>query len=123
MTRDERMVELCAAETSLLESSPKQLFINGGWRDASGGRTFGVEDPATELMLCQVADGNAGDALAALSAAAAAQPRWAATSPRERGELLRRAYEAVIGARDDLALLMTLEQGKPLAEAAGEVTY
>jgi succinate-semialdehyde dehydrogenase/glutarate-semialdehyde dehydrogenase len=111
------------AASRVLAAVPKQLFIDGAWRDAGGGRTFEVVDPATELTLCQVADANPGDALAALGVAAAAQARWANTAPRERGELLRRAYEAVTAARDDLALLLTLEQGKPLAEAAGEVDY
>ena len=110
-------------EARVVEAAPKQLFIGGEWRDASGGRTFVVEDPATEQILCEVADANAGDALAALQFAAAAGPGWAYTAPRERAELLRRAYEATIAARDDLALLMTLEQGKPLPEAKGEVTY
>jgi succinate-semialdehyde dehydrogenase/glutarate-semialdehyde dehydrogenase len=112
-----------AAQARVLAAVPKQLFIDGAWRDASGGRAFEVVDPATELTLCQVADAAPGDALAALSVAAAAQARWAGTAPRERGELLRRAYEAVIAAREDLALLLTLEQGKPLAEAAAEIDY
>ncbi len=112
-----------AAEARVLTDVPKQLFIGGQWRDAGGGRTFAVEDPATEKVLCEVADGNAGDALSALQAAAKAGPGWMYTPPRERAELLRRAYEATIAARDDLALLMTLEQGKPLSEAAAEVTY
>jgi succinate-semialdehyde dehydrogenase/glutarate-semialdehyde dehydrogenase len=107
----------------VLAAAPKQLFIDGTWRDASGGRTLDVVNPATELTLCQVSDAGPGDALAALGCAAAAQRSWAAVAPRERGELLRRAYEAVLAARDDLALLLTLEQGKPLAEAAAEVAY
>jgi succinate-semialdehyde dehydrogenase/glutarate-semialdehyde dehydrogenase len=111
------------AASRVLAAAPKQLFVDGAWRDAGGGRTFQVVDPATELTLCQVADANPGDALAALGVAAAAQARWANTAPRERGELLRRAYEAVIAARDDLALLLTMEQGKPLPEAAAEVDY
>jgi succinate-semialdehyde dehydrogenase/glutarate-semialdehyde dehydrogenase len=110
-------------EARVVEAVPKQLFIGGEWRDASGGARFDVEDPATEQVLCEVADGNAGDALSALQAAAKAGPEFARTPPRERAELLRRAYEATIAARDDLALLMTLEQGKPLSEAKAEVTY
>jgi succinate-semialdehyde dehydrogenase/glutarate-semialdehyde dehydrogenase len=111
------------AVSRVLAAVPKQLFVDGTWRDAAGGRTFEVVDPATELTLCQVADASPGDALAALGVAAAAQARWASTAPRERGELLRRAFEAVTAARDDLALLLTLEQGKPLSEAAAEVDY
>ena len=82
----------------VLEAVPKQLFVGGQWRDAAGKRTFDVVDPATELTLCQVADAGPGDALAALGAAAAAQAGWANSPPRERGELLRRAYEAVLAA-------------------------
>lgn len=111
------------AQARVLDAAPKQLFIDGAWRDAAGGRTLDVVDPATELTLCQVADAGPGDALSALGAAAAVQAKWAGVAPRERGELLRRAYEAMIAARDDLALLLTLEQGKPLSEAAGEVDY
>jgi len=114
---------LSGDEVRVIGAAPRQLFIDGDWRDASGGRTFPVSDPATELTLCQVADGTAGDALAALGSAAAAAARWAAVPPRERGELLRAAYEALTAARDDLALLMTLEQGKPRSEAVAEVAY
>jgi succinate-semialdehyde dehydrogenase/glutarate-semialdehyde dehydrogenase len=112
-----------ARETAVLEAVPKGLFIGGTWRDASGGATFGVEDPATERKLVDVADGTADDARAALDAAAAAQAEWAATAPRERSEILRRAFDLMSERSDDLALLMTLEMGKPLAEAAGEVSY
>ena len=111
------MSDIEVAASRVLQAVPKQLFIDGTWRDAAGGRTFEVVDPATELTLCQVADASPG------GVAAAAQARWASTAPRERGELLRRAYEAVTAARDDLALLLTLEQGKPLPEAVAEVDY
>ncbi|MGQ0632947.1 MAG: NAD-dependent succinate-semialdehyde dehydrogenase [Sporichthyaceae bacterium] len=112
-----------ADEARVLAQVPTGLLINGEWREASGGRTFAVEDPATGAELLQAADANAGDALAALGAAAGAQSNWAATAPRERAEILRTAFEAVIERRDDLALLMTLEHGKPLAESAAEITY
>jgi succinate-semialdehyde dehydrogenase/glutarate-semialdehyde dehydrogenase len=102
---------------------PKQLFIGGEWRDASSGRTFEVEDPATGKALCAVADATPADALAALDAASAAQPAWAACPPRERSEILRRAYELIMSRRQELAVLMTLEMGKPLAESLGEVAY
>src|SRR3954449_5143743 len=95
----------------------------GEGRDASSGAGFGVEDPATEQTLCQVANGTPDDARAALDAAAGAQAEWAATAPRQRGEILRRAFELMTERADDLALLMTLEMGKPLAEAKGEVSY
>ena len=73
-----------AREKAVLDAAPKGLFIGGTWRDASSGATFGVEDPATEQKLVEVADGTADDARAALDAAAAAQADWAATAPRER---------------------------------------
>jgi succinate-semialdehyde dehydrogenase/glutarate-semialdehyde dehydrogenase len=112
-----------AREKAVLDSTPTGLFIGGEWRAASNSARFGVEDPATEETLCEVADGTPDDARAALDAAAGAQALWAATAPRERGEVLRRAYERMNERADDLALLMTLEMGKPLAEAKGEVSY
>jgi succinate-semialdehyde dehydrogenase/glutarate-semialdehyde dehydrogenase len=112
-----------AREKAVVDAAPKGLFIGGTWRDATGGATFGIEDPSTELILCDVANGTPDDARAALDAAAAAQGEWAATAPRDRGEILRRAYEHLTERADDLALLMTLEMGKPLGEAKGEVSY
>ncbi|MGQ0468071.1 MAG: NAD-dependent succinate-semialdehyde dehydrogenase [Sporichthyaceae bacterium] len=117
------MAELAPNEARVVDAAPKQLYIGGEWRDASAGKTFAVEDPSTEQVLCEVADGNPGDALSALQAAAKAGPVWAHTPPRERAEVLRAAYEATVAAKEDLALLMTLEQGKPLSEALAEVTY
>jgi succinate-semialdehyde dehydrogenase/glutarate-semialdehyde dehydrogenase len=110
-------------EQSVVDRVPTGLFIGGGWRDAGGGETFGVEDPATEQEFVRVADGTVDDARAALDAAANAQADWAATAPRERGEILHRAWELMNERKDDLALLMTLEMGKPIAESAGEITY
>jgi succinate-semialdehyde dehydrogenase/glutarate-semialdehyde dehydrogenase len=107
----------------VVAQTPVQLLIGGEWRDAGAGATLPVENPATEETLCEVADAGADDALAALAAAADAQAAWGAHAPRERGEILRRAFE-LIGARvDELALLMTLEMGKPLAESRAEVLY
>jgi succinate-semialdehyde dehydrogenase / glutarate-semialdehyde dehydrogenase len=102
---------------------PKQLFIGGRWQDASGGGTMDVLDPATGDTLCAVADATPEDGAAAADAAAKAQPGWARTSPRERSEILRRAYELLLARADELALLMTLEMGKPLPDARGEITY
>jgi succinate-semialdehyde dehydrogenase/glutarate-semialdehyde dehydrogenase len=102
---------------------PKQLLIGGEWRDAASGATLAVEDPATGEVLCEVADATAVDAHAALTAADRAQASWAACAPRDRGEILRRAYELVIDRSDELAALMTLEMGKPLAESRAEVVY
>ncbi|MFF1396225.1 NAD-dependent succinate-semialdehyde dehydrogenase [Streptomyces sp. NPDC058287] len=107
----------------VVEDVPKQLLIGGRLQDAAGGRTFSVDNPATGESLCEVADAGPGDGRRAAEAAAAAQESWAATAPRARSEILRRAYEIIIARTDDLALLMTLEMGKPLAEARGEVTY
>ena len=112
-----------ARESSVLEKVPTGLFIGGAWRDSGSNTTFRVEDPATEQSLVDVADGTADDALAALDACAAAQAGWAATPPRERGEILRRTYELMNERVEDLALLMTMEMGKPLAESRAEVAY
>lgn len=109
--------------SDLLASVPTGLLINGEWRPAASGKTLDVLNPATGEVLLSIADAGAEDGAAALDAAAAAQESWAATPPRERGEILRRAFEAVTARADDFALLMTLEMGKPLAEARGEVTY
>ncbi|HLS72867.1 MAG TPA: NAD-dependent succinate-semialdehyde dehydrogenase [Actinomycetaceae bacterium] len=108
-------------ETDVIDSVPTQLFIGGQWRSAA--RTMPVEDPSTGEVLCEVADANPEEALAALDAAAAAQAEWAATAPRERSEILSRAYDVIIEQTERLALLMTLEMGKPLAESRGEVSY
>jgi succinate-semialdehyde dehydrogenase / glutarate-semialdehyde dehydrogenase len=112
-----------AEERRVVDAVPTELLIDGEWRSASGGRTLPVEDPATGATLVEVADGDDTDALAALDAADRAQPGWAATPPRERGEILRRAFEALIANAADLALLMTLEMGKPLAESRAEIAY
>ncbi|MGW7533776.1 NAD-dependent succinate-semialdehyde dehydrogenase [Amycolatopsis sp. NPDC054798] len=110
-------------ENGVVDAVGKELFIGGKWVSARSGKTFDVQDPSTGEVLCQVADAGPEDGLAALDAAVAAQADWAAVAPRERGEILRRAYDKLIERRDELALLMTLEMGKPLAEAAGEITY
>ncbi|MFF7702831.1 NAD-dependent succinate-semialdehyde dehydrogenase [Streptomyces lydicus] len=110
-------------KTDVIADVPRQLFIAGQWVPAADGRTFGVENPATETQLCEVADAGAADSARAVEAAVAAQESWARTAPRVRSEILRRAYELIVDRADDLALLMTLEMGKPLAEARGEVAY
>jgi succinate-semialdehyde dehydrogenase/glutarate-semialdehyde dehydrogenase len=109
-------------EQQVLEQVPKQLFIAGRWRDGAKG-TIPVEDPATGETLTEVADASADDAMAALDAAVEAGPEWANHPPRERGEILRRAFDAIIARTDELALLMTLEMGKPIAESRAEITY
>ena len=107
----------------VIETLPKQLLIGGEWVDASGGATFEVRNPADDRVLTSIADATAADGERALAAAAAAQKEWAATEPRKRGEVLRSAFELLTERADDLARLMTLEMGKTLAEAKGEVTY
>ncbi|WP_028921059.1 NAD-dependent succinate-semialdehyde dehydrogenase [Pseudonocardia acaciae] len=106
-----------------LQAAPTGLYIDGEWREASGGGTIAVHDPGTGEPLREVADATPADALAALDAAEAAGPGWAATPPRERGEVLRRAYQAIHDHIDELALLCTLEMGKSLAESKTEVAY
>ena len=110
-------------EQKLLASVPTGLLIGGEWRDASDGGTFDVHDPATGEVLATLASATSEDAIAALDAADAAQAFWAQTAPRVRAEILRRAFDLVTERAEDFALLMTLEMGKPLAEARGEVTY
>jgi len=110
-------------EKTAVDAVPTQLFIGGEWRDASGGATLSVEDPSTGESIAEVADATPEDAKAALDACCAVQEEWAAHPPRERGEILRRAFEAMTANADDLALVMTLEMGKPLAESKAEITY
>jgi len=116
-------VAVAASERQVVEAVPKRLFVAGEWREASGGGEFAVEDPATGEVLCRVADATAEDALAALAAADRAQRDWADTPPNERAELLWRAFEELRRRADELALLMTLEMGKALAESRAEVLY
>ncbi|WP_149958052.1 aldehyde dehydrogenase family protein, partial [Zafaria cholistanensis] len=110
-------------EAELLSKVPAGLLIDGVWRDASDGGTFDVQDPATGKVIATLASATSEDALAALDAAAGVQASWALSAPRVRAEILRRAFELVTARAEDFALLMTLEMGKPLAEARGEVAY
>ncbi len=110
-------------ERTVVDAIDTRLYVAGSWRDSSSGGTLAVEDPSTGDTLREVADATVEDARAALDAAVAAQAEWAATPPRERGEVLRRAYEAITARREELALLMTLEMGKPVAESLAEVAY
>lgn len=112
-----------STESGVVDAVGKELFIGGKWVAAETGKTFPVLDPATGKELCQVADASPADGVAALDAAVAAQADFAKTAPRERGEILRRAYELLMARQDELALLMTLEMGKPLAESKGEIAY
>src|SRR4051812_42290335 len=111
------------SEQSVVEAVPKQLYIGGKWRDGSADRPIEGEDPSTEGAIAEVANASAEDASAALAACADAQADWQHTPPRERGEILRRAWELITERADDLALLMTLEMGKSVAESKAEITY
>ncbi|QJW37078.1 NAD-dependent succinate-semialdehyde dehydrogenase [Cellulosimicrobium protaetiae] len=108
---------------ALVAHVPTGLLVDGHWGPAEGGRTFEVEDPATEESLFDVADASPADALRALDAAHRAAPAWRATPPRERGEVLRAVHDRVVARADDVAALITAECGKPLAEARAEVLY
>src|SRR3954471_21710640 len=106
-------------ESAVVGAVPTGLFIGGKWRDATGGARLSVEDPSTGQSLCEgaaataddavAAPGRAGAAAAAPASAGAAQESWAATPPRERGEILRRTFQLMNERVDDLALLLTLE--------------
>ena len=109
--------------TPIIDKLNTGLFINGQWRDAEGGKTIDVLNPATGDLITTVADGSAADAEEAIKVAGDTQASWAATPPRERAEILRRAFELLIDRADDIAAVMTAEMGKPFAESKGEVTY
>ena len=110
-------------ERQLIADIPRRLLIDGAWVDAADGGTLDVFDPATGKLLTTIASAAPEDGLRALGAAADAADEWAATAPRVRGELLRRAWELLQERLEEFALLITLEMGKPLAEARGEVAY
>src|ERR1700752_2267318 len=109
-------------EQKIVDQVPKQLYIAGEWRDGAKG-ILTVEDPSTGEALTEVADASVEDAKAALDAAVAAGPGFANMAPRERGEILRRAFEIITERKDELALLMTLEMGKTIKESLAEITY
>jgi succinate-semialdehyde dehydrogenase/glutarate-semialdehyde dehydrogenase len=104
-------------------TAPTDLFIDGAWRAAADTARFEVHEPATGAVLATVADASVDDGLAALAAAHTAQPGWAAQAPRRRSDILRRAYELMIERADALAELIVRENGKPIAEARGEIVY
>jgi len=110
-------------EKAVMEKVPRELLIGGRWQPAADGAEYAVEDPSVAEPLCTVPDAGPDDAQAALRAAVEAQQGWAATPPRERGEILYRAYQEIMRRQDELALLMTLEMGKPVAESKGEIAY
>ena len=112
-----------AAEQAVLDRVPTGLLVDGVWQPAADDATFAVVDPATGETLLHIADASPEDGRKALDAAVAARHGWATTPPRQRAEVLRRAFDLLQERREEFALLMTLEMGKPLAEARGEVTY
>jgi len=114
---------LADREQAVVDNVPKKLFVGGRWLDAEDGATFDVLDPSTGEVLTAVADASPTDGRRALEAAVAAQTSFTRTSPRERADILTRAFELLHARMDELALLMTLEMGKPLAEARGEIAY
>src|SRR5438132_6084086 len=104
-------------EKTVVAGVRTQLVIGGALREARSGRRFPVEDPSTKKSLADVPDAGPEDAMDAVEAAAHAQPGWAAIPPRERGEILRRSFETIVARTEELALLMTLEMGKPLVDS------
>src|ERR671934_842984 len=116
-------MSIATQEQTVVDGVEKHLYIGGEWIDASEGRTLEVDDPATGEALCEVADANPADAMRALDAAVEMQDEWRKVTPIERGEILRKAFEKLTDRADELALLMTLEMGKPLAESKAEIAY
>ncbi len=114
---------MATTQTSLIDSVDTRLLIGGQWREASGGARFDVHDPANGTTLTSCADATPEDGLAALAAAHEAQAGWAATPPRDRSEILRSSFETLVSRGDEFATLMSLEMGKTVVEAKGEVTY
>jgi succinate-semialdehyde dehydrogenase/glutarate-semialdehyde dehydrogenase len=110
-------------ESELLAKVPTQLYIAGEWVDGHGSEQIDVEDPSTGKTLATIANANELDGLSAITAADNVQEAWAKTPPRERAEILRRTFELVKARSEEFAMLISLEMGKPLAEARGEVTY
>ncbi|MEY4742265.1 MAG: hypothetical protein RL672_1015, partial [Actinomycetota bacterium] len=114
---------MALSENELLASVPTGLYIGGKWVEGHAPDRIAVEDPATGKTLLEIANATEVDALAALTAADEAQAGWARVAPRERGEILRRTFELVRARSEEFATLISLEMGKPIAEARGEVTY
>src|SRR3954464_3075717 len=105
-------MSIATREQEVVDKVEKRLFIGGEWRDASGGDTLAVEDPATGETLIEVADATPEDGKGAPPPGCPVQAEWAPPPPRDRGEILRRAFETIVERADDLALIMTLEMGK-----------
>ena len=108
---------------NLLANVPTDLYIGGKWRKSSDNQRFDVIDPATERKIASVASATVEDAKAAIDAASAAFAGWAAKKPRERGEILRKAFDLIMRDAERFAKLITVENGKALADSRGEVAY
>ena len=101
----------------------EEAFINGKWVKSNSGKTFPINNPATDEIIAQVTNLDAADAEKAIAAANDAFPKWKGITGKERAGLMRKWFDLILQNKDDLAILMTLEQGKPLTESAGEVVY
>ena len=108
------------ADTGLLKH---QGYVDGAWVGADQGRTYAVEDPATGVEIGQVADMGGDETRRAIAAAEAAWPAWRKKTAKERAAILRKWFDLMMAHQRDLAIIMTAEQGKPLAEAMGEIAY
>src|SRR5687767_5399156 len=108
---------------NLLANVPTDLWIGGKWRKASDNARFDVTDPATEKKIASVASASVEDAKAAVDAASEAFEGWAARKPRERAEILRKAFELIVRDAERFAKLITIENGKALSDSRGEVLY
>src|SRR5690349_3921949 len=100
-----------------------EAYVDGAWTQAGDGSRFTVTNPATGGPIAQVSDCSADDARAAIEAAHAAFPAWRAKTAKERAGLMRKWFDLIMANQEDLAVIMTSEQGKPLAETRGEVAY
>jgi succinate-semialdehyde dehydrogenase/glutarate-semialdehyde dehydrogenase len=116
-------MSIATEEQTVVEKVQRKLFIGGEWRDATGGGTLEVLDPATEEPICEVPDATPEDAMAALDAAVEAQAEWGTSAPNDRAGILWKAFELLMERADELATLMTLEMGKPVAESKAEIVY
>jgi succinate-semialdehyde dehydrogenase / glutarate-semialdehyde dehydrogenase len=116
-------MSIATEERTVVEKVQNKLYIGGEWRDATGDGTLEVLDPATEEPICEVADATPEDAMAALDAAVEAQKEWGTSAPNDRAGILWKAFELLMERADELATLMTLEMGKPVAESKAEIVY
>ncbi|CAN5520971.1 NAD-dependent succinate-semialdehyde dehydrogenase [soil metagenome] len=110
-------------EKKVVDAVEKRLFIGGEWRDATGGAKLSIEAPSNGDAICEIADATPEDSAAALDAAVAAQADWGRSAANDRSEILHDAFVTLGERVDDLAVLMTLEMGKAVAESKSEIAY